>query len=43
MRLKKDKKYTFKDLLDIMAHLRGPDGCMWDRGADFEVYKEKSY
>jgi len=31
MRLKKDKKYTFKDLLDIMAHLRGPDGCMWDR------------
>jgi len=31
MKFKRDKKYTFKDLLDIMAHLRGPDGCMWDR------------
>jgi len=31
MKFKKDKKYTFKDLLDIMAHLRGPNGCMWDK------------
>lgn len=31
MKFKKDKKYTFEDLLDIMAHLRGPDGCMWDK------------
>jgi len=31
MKFKKDKKYTFEDLLDIIAHLRGPDGCMWDR------------
>jgi len=31
MKFKRDKKYTFKDLLDIMAHLRGPNGCIWDK------------
>lgn len=25
------KRYTFKGLLDIMAKLRGPEGCPWDR------------
>jgi len=24
-------KYSFSDLLDIMARLRAPDGCPWDR------------
>lgn len=27
-------KYTFKDLADIMARLRGPDGCPWDKKQD---------
>ncbi|MBU2597782.1 MAG: nucleoside triphosphate pyrophosphohydrolase [Actinobacteria bacterium] len=31
MKFKKDKKYTFEDLLDIIAHLRGPNGCIWDK------------
>src|SRR4051812_8174468 len=25
------KHYTLPDLLDIMAKLRAPDGCPWDR------------
>ncbi|MGL1935711.1 MAG: nucleoside triphosphate pyrophosphohydrolase [Fibrobacterales bacterium] len=25
------KKYTFQELIDIMARLRGKDGCPWDR------------
>jgi tetrapyrrole methylase family protein/MazG family protein len=25
------QKYTFSDLLDIMARLRAPNGCPWDR------------
>lgn len=41
MKFKKDKKYTFKDLLDIMAHLRGPDGCMWDREQTSQSIKRK--
>jgi tetrapyrrole methylase family protein/MazG family protein len=27
----KKSKYTFDDLVAIMAQLRGPDGCPWDR------------
>jgi len=27
----KTKKYTFDDLVKIMARLRGPKGCPWDR------------
>jgi len=25
------KKYSFDDLVRIMARLRGPNGCPWDR------------
>lgn len=27
----KDSKYTFDELVDIIAKLRAPDGCPWDR------------
>lgn len=27
----KDGKYTFEELVDIIAALRAPDGCPWDR------------
>jgi tetrapyrrole methylase family protein / MazG family protein len=32
---------SFKELTDLMAHMRGPDGCSWDREqtlADFRVH-----
>jgi tetrapyrrole methylase family protein / MazG family protein len=25
------KHYSFNELVDIMAHLRGPEGCPWDK------------
>ena len=34
-----DKKYTFAELQDIVARLRAPDGCPWDR----ELKIEESY
>lgn len=33
------KKYTYKDLLDIMAKLRSPGGCPWDREQDHKSLK----
>ncbi|HRX41387.1 MAG TPA: nucleoside triphosphate pyrophosphohydrolase [Clostridia bacterium] len=33
------KKYTFDDLIEIMAKLRGPDGCPWDREQTHESLK----
>ncbi|NLU52549.1 MAG: nucleoside triphosphate pyrophosphohydrolase [Clostridiaceae bacterium] len=42
-----DKRYSFKDLLDIMTRLRAPDGCPWDREQDHKSLKryliEESY
>jgi len=33
------KKYTYNDLLNIMARLRGPGGCPWDREQDHKSLK----
>jgi tetrapyrrole methylase family protein/MazG family protein len=33
------KKYTYSDLLDIMAKLRSPGGCPWDREQDHKTLK----
>lgn len=33
------KKYTYNDLLDIMARLRSPGGCPWDREQDHKSLK----
>lgn len=33
------KKYTYKDLLDIMVKLRSPGGCPWDRDQDHRSLK----
>ena len=33
-------KYSFEDLLEIMAHLRGENGCPWDREQTHESLKE---
>jgi len=33
------KKYTYKDLLDIMEKLRSPGGCPWDREQDHKSLK----
>lgn len=35
----KQNKYTIHDLLDIMARLRAPDGCPWDREQDHKSLK----
>lgn len=32
-----DKKYTYNDLLDIIATLRGENGCAWDRAQTHET------
>ena len=44
--MKKDR-YTYQDLLDIVAKLRAPDGCPWDREQDHKTLKryliEESY
>lgn len=34
-----DKKYTFDDFIDIIAQLRAPDGCPWDREQTHESLK----
>ncbi len=34
------ERYTLKDLLAIMARLRGADGCPWDREQTFESLKQ---
>ncbi len=33
------ERYTYTDLLSIMARLRAPDGCPWDREQDHESLK----
>lgn len=35
-----NKKYTYEDFLDIIAKLRAPDGCPWDRKQTHESLKE---
>lgn len=37
--LDKQEKYTFQELTDIIAALRAPDGCPWDREQTFETMK----
>ena len=37
--LNKQEKYTFQELTDIIAALRAPDGCPWDREQTFETMK----
>ncbi|MGN0373573.1 MAG: MazG family protein [Enterocloster sp.] len=32
--------YTFKDLVEITAKLRSPEGCPWDREQTFESLKK---
>ena len=32
--------YTFKDLVEITAKLRSPEGCPWDREQTFESLKQ---
>ena len=32
-----EKKYTYNDLLDIIATLRGENGCAWDRAQTHET------
>ncbi len=43
----KKERYTYQDLLDIIARLRAPDGCPWDREQDHKTLKryliEESY
>ena len=29
--------YTFEDFVDVVAHLRAPDGCVWDRAQTHET------
>lgn len=38
--LDKQGKYTFQELTDIIAALRAPDGCPWDREQTFETMKK---
>ena len=42
-----DKKYTFEELIEIIAKLRGENGCPWDKEQTFETLKstvlEESY
>lgn len=35
-----NKKYTYEDFLDIIAQLRAPDGCPWDRKQTHESLKK---
>mgnify|MGYP004483815235 CR=1 FL=1 len=35
-----DKKYSFDDLKDIVAKLRGEDGCPWDREQTHDSIKD---
>ena len=37
--LDKQEKYTFQELTNIIAALRAPDGCPWDREQTFETMK----
>ena len=30
-----NEKRTLQDLIDLMARLRGPDGCPWDREQNY--------
>ena len=32
--------YTFRDFVDIVAKLRAPDGCVWDRAQTHETLKK---
>ena len=34
------EKYTYEDFLEIIAKLREPDGCPWDRKQTHETLKE---
>lgn len=34
-----DKKTTFRDLVDIVDKLRGPDGCPWDKQQNHKTLK----
>ncbi|MBQ3573497.1 MAG: MazG family protein [Clostridia bacterium] len=36
----KDGKYTFDELVDIIAKLRAPDGCPWDREQTHESIRK---
>ena len=36
----KDRKYSFDDLIEIIAQLRGPGGCPWDIKQTHESLKE---
>lgn len=38
--LDKQQKYTFQELTDIIAALRAPDGCPWDRKQTFSSMKQ---
>lgn len=35
-----DKKYTYEDFIEIIARLRAPDGCPWDREQTHESLKK---
>lgn len=37
---KDNKKYSYEDFLDIIAQLRAPEGCPWDRKQTHESLKE---
>lgn len=32
-------EHTLRKLVELMAHLRGPDGCPWDRAQDYDSVK----
>ena len=38
--LDKQEKYTFQEFKEIIAALRAPDGCPWDREQTFESMKK---
>ena len=38
--LDKQEKYTFQEFTEIIAALRAPDGCPWDREQTFESMKK---
>lgn len=37
---KANKKYSYEDFLNIIAQLRAPEGCPWDRKQTHESLKE---
>lgn len=37
---KDNKEYSYEDFLDIIAQLRAPEGCPWDRKQTHESLKE---